>query len=334
MIEREIKMKKIIILLFLFILGISGNSTKAEVNESSEGTYSVSSVSSEHQTKGIDDFYDIRWTPSFTEHFGVFITNHTDKAQTYELQVNKARTNKNGIIDYSNSKAESKTASYRLTQMIQLPKEVTVPAGQSQTVEGTLTFPKNSFNGILMAGIHVLEKTSNSSSSTVSNTVSYNLPFVVRGDNDVRPQAKLALDKVSLDSFSSTQSSLDVQLSNKKATFLKESNFQAEIKNKKGEVIIKQSSKINITPETQFKYPVKLPLNLTAGEYQLILNVKHAKDHWEFKQTFHISKEEIKTIHERTGIKDYSWIIYCIILFILFIGLLLIKLNCKWNKYK
>lgn len=334
MIEKEIKMKKFIIMLFLLILGIIGNGTMAESGQSSEGTYSVSPISSEHQTKGIEDFYDVRWTPSFTEHFGVFITNHTDKSQIYQLQVNKAHTNKNGIIDYSESKGESKTTSYCLTRMIQLPKEVTVPAGQTQKVEGTLIFPQNEFNGILMAGIHISEKKSYSTSSTVSNIVSYNLPFVVRGNIDVRPQAKLELDKVNLDSFSSTQSSLDVQLSNKKATFLKESNFQAEIKNKKGEVIIKQSSKIDITPETQFKYPVKLPLNLTAGEYQLILNVKHAKDHWEFKQTFHISKEEIKTIHERTGIKDYSWIIYCIILFILFIGLLLIKLNCKWNKYK
>lgn len=321
MIEREIKMKKIIILLFLFILGISGNSTLAESSKSSEGTYSVSAVSSEHQTKGIDDFYDIRWTPSFTEHFGVFITNHTDKAQTYELQVNKARTNKNGIIDYSDSKAESKTASYRLTQMIQLPKEVTVPAGQSQTVEGTLTFPQNSFNGILMAGIHVSEKTSNSSSSTVSNTVSYNLPFVVRGDNDVRPQAKLALDKVSLDSFSSTQSSLDVQLSNKKATFLKESDFQTEILNKKGEVITKQSSTIDLTPETQFTYPVKLPKNLSAGEYQLVLNVKHAKDQWNFKQTFHISEAEARAIREMSGVKDYSWMFYVLGVLVLVIFL-------------
>ncbi|WP_270245356.1 DUF916 domain-containing protein, partial [Lactococcus lactis] len=215
-------MKKLMTLLFLFILGISGISALAESSQTSKDTYSVSALPSEHQTNGIESF-----------HFGILITNHSETAQTYQIQVNKARTNRNGIIDYSDTTPEPKSSKYQLTQMIQLEKEVTVPAGQSQKVEGSLNFPQASFNGILMAGIHVSEKNSQTNQSAVSNSVAYNLPFVVRGNNDIRPDAKLTLKKVSLESFSSTQSSLDVELSNEEATLLKDSQFQAEIINKK-----------------------------------------------------------------------------------------------------
>lgn len=324
-------MKKIITLLFLLILNIGGSNVLADNTQASNGSYSVSALPSIHQTEGVESFFDIRWTPSDTENFGVLITNNGDKPQTYNIEVNKARTNKNGIIDYSDNTAELNTSKYQLTRMIQLPKEVTVAAGQSKKIEGSLSFPQESFNGLLMAGIHVSEKKSQESGATVSNTVAYNIPFVVRGDNDVRPKANLLLERTSLEKLSSTQSSLDIHLSNEEATLLKESNFQAEITNKSGKVITTQSSKLDITPETKFIYPIKLPEKINAGDYRVTLKVTHGKDQWKFNKNFTITGEEAKEIHQRAGIKDYSWIIYCIIIIIALvsIGLLLIFLRKK-----
>lgn len=317
-------MKKLITILFLFILIIGGSGIFAKSALASKESYSVSAVLSEHQSEGIESFFDIRWTPSYTENFSIVITNNSDKDHTYVIQVNKARTNKNGIIDYSDSTAELDTSKYQLTKMIQLPKEITVGAGTSQKVEGRLIFPGKSFNGILMAGIHVSEKKNEKSESGVSNTVAYNLPFVVRGDIDTRPKAKLSLQGNSLDKFSTTQSSLDIHLSNDEARLLKESNFKAEIINKNGKVITTQFSTIDITPETRFIYPVKLPNDIKQGEYKFILKVTHAKDKWEFKEKFNITGEEAREIHRRPKLKNNYWIIYTILSIILFILLLFI----------
>ncbi|MGV8957796.1 WxL protein host-binding domain-containing protein [Lactococcus lactis] len=181
-----------------------------------------------------------------------------------------------------------------------------------------------------MAGIHVSEKKNQGSEATVSNTVAYNLPFVVRGDSDSRPKAKLSLKQTSLEKLSSTQSSLDFYLSNEEATLLKESDFQAEIRNISGKVITTQSSKLDITPETKFIYPIKLPEKVQAGEYSVNLKVTHGKDNWEFNKKFTITGEQAKEIHQRSGIKNYSWIIYCIIIVaIIFIGLLFLFLRNK-----
>lgn len=194
-------------------------------------------------------------------------------------------------------------------------------AGQSKKIERSLRFPQESFNGLLMAGIHVSEKKSQESGTTVSNTVVYNIPFVVRGDNDIRPKAKLLLERTSLDKLSSTQSSLDIHLSNEEATLLKESDFQAEIKNKNGKVITTQSSKLDVTPETKFIYPIKLPKKINAGDYRVTLKVTHRKDQWKFNKNFAITGEEAKEIHQRAGIKDYSWIIYGIIIIIVLVSI-------------
>ncbi|WP_285047010.1 DUF916 domain-containing protein [Lactococcus petauri] len=326
-------MKKIITLLLLLILNIGGGGVLADDAQASNGSYSVSALPSIHQTEGVESFFDIRWTPSYTENIGILIKNNTDEAQTYNIRVNKARTNKNGIIDYSDSTAELNTSKYQLTRMIQLPKEVTVAAGQSKKIEGSLSFPQESFNGLLMAGIHVSEKKSQESGATVSNTVAYNIPFVVRGDNDVRPKANLLLERTSLEKLSSTQSSLDIHLSNEEATLLKESNFLAEITNKSGKVITTQSSKLDITPETKFIYPIKLPEKINAGDYRVTLKVTHGKDQWKFNKNFTITGEEAKEIHQRAGIKDYSWLIFIISFFgIILIFVVLYLVRKKRNK--
>lgn len=94
-------MRKMITLLVVLVIGFIGYNVSADTTNSLQGTYSVSPIFSEHQTPGINSFFDIRWSPSVTEKFGLLITNNSNKTQIYEIQVNKARTNKNGIIDYS-----------------------------------------------------------------------------------------------------------------------------------------------------------------------------------------------------------------------------------------
>lgn len=328
-------MKKMLLTLILFFSLFSMSSlVKADDTKIEQGQYSVSVVTSAHQTAGIDSFFDIRWTPGMTEQFGVLITNKGSKDQTYDIEVNKARTNRNGIIDYSDRTKELQATQYKLTDMIKLPKEVTVKAGTSENIAGSIAFPAVSFNGILMAGIHVVEKQDKDKGATVSNTVAYNLPFAVRGDIDKRPKAVLSLEKLSIENYSSTQSSLAVSLSNEAQTLLKSSDFKAEIKDKNGKVIKTASSKIDLTPETQFVYPITLPAGIKAGKYELNLTVTHAEDHWTFKKSFTITGKQAKAIHQRAQVKSPWWVYCLVVASILGVVLLLILILMKKKKKK
>lgn len=327
--------KKIAVFLFLVTLSIvSVSSVDAEEKTSS---YSVSPLFSEHQSEGVGNFFDIKWTPSTKDVFSIKITNNTNKEQMYNVEVNKARTNKNGIVDYSDNTTEEKTVPYPLTKMINLSKEVKVPANSSENVTGSIVFPKEDFNGILMAGIHISEKKTEDSQSNVSNSVAYNIPFVVRGNNDKRPVPILDLTQVKVEKFSSETYSLDALLENKGPNLMKDVKFISEIKDESGKSILKEERQLDITPETSFAYPIKLPATIKAGKYTLTLNVKHNDiNKWKFSGNFEITKQDMKKIKEASPEKTSKWMLYgisiVVVLILLIGGLVVTRLVKKKRK--
>lgn len=328
-------MKKIIpllILIFSFLVSISPLAHAEDI----QGSYSVSPILSQHQTDGIDSFYDIRWTPSNTETFGLSITNNSNTEKTYEIQVNKAITNKNGIIDYSNTSKDTSTAQYKLKELVQLPSQISVAPQSSQEVKGTITFPSESFNGILMAGIHVSEQSDKKQQGSVSNTVAYNLPFVVRGNIDQRPTPKLALIKLDVEKFSSDQTALNVHLNNAEANLLKASQFKAEIKDENNKTILAQNSKIDITPNTEFIYPIIFDKTLKKGEYKLVLEVTHGNDKWKFNKKFKISEKDTTLMEQQHPKQNHQWIWYIVVaaIVILLIALIVSKKKNKKRRAK
>lgn len=319
----------VVILLILSMVSIPSVHANETINN-----YAVSPKFSDHQSGEVTTFFDIRWTPSHKEDFSLEITNNTDKEQTYKVEVNKARTNKNGIVDYSNNSPEEKDTRFKLTEMIDISKEVKVPAKSSENVKGNLTFPKEDFNGLLMAGIHVSEKKTKDSESNVSNSVAYNIPFVVRGNNDQRPKPMLDLTQVKVEKFSSETYSLDALLENKGPNLMKEVKFSSEIKDESGKSILKENQQLDITPETEFTYPVKLPSTIKSGKYTLKLNVEHNKENkWAFSESFEITKQDVKKIKDATPSKTNKWLKYSIILssflILLIIGFIIMKIKNK-----
>lgn len=97
-------MKKIFTLVFIFVISIL---TATNVHADHKlASYSVTPIFSEHQTDGADSYFDIKWPPASKESFGIKITNNTKKTKQFEIEVNKARTNRNGIVDYSDRTPE------------------------------------------------------------------------------------------------------------------------------------------------------------------------------------------------------------------------------------
>ncbi|AUJ86521.1 DUF916 domain-containing protein [Enterococcus sp. CR-Ec1] len=321
--------KKIATTLTLLILSlISISSVYADDKLSS---YSVSPQYSTHQSKGVENFFDIKWTPSSKENFSVKITNNTDEEQTYKIEVNKARTNKNGIVDYSDDTPEANEAKYKLTEMIDISKEVKVPANSSENVSGSLTFPKEDFNGLLMAGIHVSEKKTKDSESNVSNSVAYNIPFVIRGNEDKRPDPVLNLKKVTVEKFTSDTYSVDALLENKGPNLMKEVMFHSNVMNEQGQTVFSQESQLDITPETEFVYPVTLPETIKSGEYTLVLSVKRDdSNNWEFSKEFEITKQDEKNIkqvnpYKQSYLKTYGFVFAIVSIFLIAVVVYLLK---------
>lgn len=311
-------MKKLISVLCIF-LSICSVSIITRAADSEKG-YSVAPVFSEHQTPGIENFFDIKWTPSSVEKFSIVIKNNTNEDHTYKIEVNKARTNKHGMVDYSDNSKENDNVTYKLTNMIEIPKSVEVKANDKVVLDGSIKIPDVDFNGILMAGIHISEFNVKDKDSIVSNSVAYNIPFVLRGNNDNRPNPILTFDDVNVEKFSSEEYRLDSVLSNKGPNLMKDVKFISEIKDKNNNVIDTQNYEIDITPETTFVYPIKLPSNIKKGDYTLHLSVDHGdKDKWDFQKKFSITDNDVKKIKDVSSSKRNKLTKYIYIVVILLI---------------
>lgn len=324
-------MKKIISIALLLI-GYVVFSVNSYAAETATG-YSVSPIFSTHQSEGVENFYDILWTPSVFEDFELKVTNNTDQDQTYKIEVNKARTNKNGLVDYSDSTPENSKVLYKLTEMIKMPKEVTVLANSSENVKGSIVFPEEDFNGLLMAGIHVSEKKVEGKQSTVSNSVAYNIPFVVRGNVDKRPDPIVELNSLVIEKFSSDTYAIDVALENKGPNLMKEVSFVSEITDESGKKVVREESQLDITPETEFIYPIKLPSDIKSGKYTLTLSIQHnEKNKWNFKEKFEITNQDVVNIKETTTEKSNFKMFIIAIIIVLVVGVVISRKLSKRSK--
>ena len=326
-------MKKVLYSFFLLILYLF---TQQSALATDEMSFAVSPIFSQHQSEGIDNFYDIVWTPGEKEVFAIKIMNNSDKEQTYNILVNKARTNKNGVVDYTDNTPEDEKSTYQLTKLVKIENEVTIPANSTQEIPGTLMFPKEDFNGILMAGIYVSEKKEQGNEGTVSNTIAYSFPFVVRGNIDERPKPILDLSSIEVNQNSSETYAVDVTFENKGPNLMRDVKFEAQLLDTNGKEVLMQESQFDVTPETAFVYPVVLPSDIQAGSYHLILNVKHNETNkWRFEKDIEITKEiaqEIKEIKQTNHKKQLPWQIYIIILLLVVLVLLVIILFVKLKK--
>lgn len=271
-----------------------GGGGKAEANASKNtATYSVAPVLSEHQTKNITSFYDIRWTPNGQEKIGLSITNHKSTAQTYVLQVNKAVTNDNGMVDYSIPNLIPDTEPLKFN----FPHEVTVAPNTTSTVYSNFSFPNKNYNGIKIFGVYVSEKSEDKSSKGVSNVVSYALPLVIRGNIDQRPEAKITFKEASL-LKQNINYQIKVPISNEKEVYLKNSKVKVEVLNSKHQVLDQLNEKIDVTPNTSFNLLVPLTQKYTSGNYTVKVSITHDKQTWHHESQLKLTQKQSSKIKD------------------------------------
>lgn len=319
----------------LSILFCCGGGVKGETSSSKNtATYSVAPVLSEHQTKNITSFYDIRWNPNGQEKIGLSITNHKSTAQIYVLQVNKAVTNDNGMVDYSipNLIPDNEPLKFNF------PHEVTVAPNTTSTVYSNFSFPNQDYNGIKIFGVYVTEKSTDKTGKGISNVVSYALPLVIRGNIDQRPEANVTFKEASL-LKQNINYQIKIPVSNEKEVYLKNSKVKVEILNSKQQVLDQLNEKIDVTPTTSFNLLVPLTKKYDSGTYTVKVTITHDKQTWHNESQLKITKEQSTKIKGTLPKKKQAFpivIILIVIIFALSLGLAFViwQLHSKKSNQK
>ncbi|MDR1568185.1 MAG: DUF916 and DUF3324 domain-containing protein [Streptococcaceae bacterium] len=340
-------MKKMIYFVFnLFVFGMFAIAPKG-LAENSEVGYSIGIESSEFQHNPNVSYYDLKLKPEQKVELAVLIANDSDEEATFEIALNTAITNDNGIIDYTQREKDIKTydstLKYKFSDIARIENnQITVPAKQQARVPIFVTMPKKSFDGIILGGIYVLKNVDNDNvKEGYSNRYSFVKGVVLR-ETDKEVQPEIVFDKVNKQ-VKNYKTEVSAKLRNPAAINISKLNIKAKITDlQTGKIIIENSAEDrDMAPNSSFAYRFDFKDKiLPVGKFLLEVEAQdRLGNHWQLSKKFTVEKSEAIALKQKTnfGFKEDKklsiWVI-CIALGVVLalIGLFFVFLKCRPKK--
>jgi hypothetical protein len=313
-------------LLFLFF---GQNVFGAE--QGAEG-YSVSANIPEFQTNKEVSYFDLLLKPEEQKEISIHLANNTNEPATYQVQVNNAVTNSNGVIDYSKSTVEKdSSAKYELNKLV-TPKtqEVTLQGGEQKDIAFQVNMPSESFKGIILGGIHIEKKESDKKKvdgTGIRNKYAYVIGIKLQNSLDkVDPDLKLLAVEPGLQNSYTT---IFATLQNPKATILSHLDIKAKITKKDGKEVLysAENNSASMAPNTTFKFPIDLKKQqMKAGDYTVTIDALQSDTgkKWHLTKDFTIKKAAVKRINKEAVIEKQptDYLPYIIAVAVLLLGVI------------
>lgn len=291
-------------LLFIIALSVISRNVLADSSTTGSGlSFTVKTNLPDNQIDKNNDFYQLKMTPGQQQTVTATIYNVTKKDTTVNLNVQTASTTTTGTIDYSKGlKHWDKSLKYILSDMVDYPKSVKVPAGQSKEVSFKISMPTTPYKGILLGGITFAEddrQQTQSSSATVRNKYAYAVAMVLKeNDEQIAPNINL---KSVVAGQNNGHNVINIKMQNDRSLLMSNVKVKAKIYSIKGTkpVYTSDKSDMQFAPNSQFIYPVSLQgTAMNPGKYRLQLEVTGtAYDKpktWQFTKVFSIKGSEAK----------------------------------------
>lgn len=276
-------------------------------SKASELNFSVNAVIPDNQIDKEKSYFDLKVTPGEKQNLIVKLRNTTDKEIVINPHIQSAKTNKNGVIDYTPNKIKKDdTLKIAMEDIAKVPKEVTVPPQSEKDLTIEVTMPKDKFDGIILGGIYLKEDTSKNKEDdkekdvAIKNEYSYVVALQMRqNDNKVKPM--LHMNEVNPE----TQNARNVivaNIQNSEPMIISKLKIDATV-NKKGSkdnLAILKKENLQVAPNSNFNIAVPLEgEKLEAGTYILNMKAESAGKEWQFKKEFSISADKATTMNEK-----------------------------------
>lgn len=324
-------------LILLFGLGLSSQEVKAATAQAIN--YSVSPEPANNQINKKVGYYDLKMAPNQKETIKFKINNNDAVTHNYKISINRATTNSNGVIDYTDHDKSSAGTDLQdnIEDLVTYPKQVTVADKSSKEVEVQVKMPAGQVTGELLGGILVSENNQVSDKRvakgvTLKNKYEYVLGLQIQQNTDsVKPELKL--NKAYETSDSNGQVMVDAQIDNYEPDLDKTVAVSAKVTPQNSNKVVLKSNKnrMSIAPNSDFNYPVDVNSltgtnknkRLKPGNYTMYVNVKanSGKNMWNLQRNFTVKKNQIAKINKKVpNRRPNTWIIVGIIAILAIIG--------------
>ncbi|MHC5252787.1 DUF916 and DUF3324 domain-containing protein [Listeria kieliensis] len=311
---------------FLLFSGPTG--AKAE---SSMG-FSVNTILPANQVDKTKTYFDLEMKPGQVQELSVVLTNAKNKAITIENHANTAITNDNGIVDYSQANPKlDQTLKYPFSKLADVEQTTTIPAHGQKTVKIKVTMPKESFDGIVLGGLHFKEqeskkqKTKNDENVQIENRYAYVIGVrLVETKKAVQPDLKLNAIKPSQINYRNV---LKANLQNTKPVIIQGFKVDAKVTKRGKDQVLFQEKKENmrIAPNSNFNYGINWNnQEFKPGKYTLHLTAWGSGKKWTFTKNFEIKRDEAAKWNDKAVELERDYTMWYVIGGVILVLLLLI----------
>lgn len=311
-------MKRIISILVVCLIGIQYVPIIGEATETM--AYSVKANIPENQINKTLTYFDLKMEPNQRQEITLTVSNSSDEKATILISPNVAKTNQNGVIDYSQV-ADKIDSSLKnpVTSLISKEQEVSLEPKERKEVLFTLQMPEKEFDGVILGGFYISKKEDESNikdkekNVQIKNKYSYVIGLQIRENtNEVKPIMELNDIKPALLNY---RTAITANIQNTEATIIKELNVDAKVMKKGNAEVLHESNKKNLSmaPNSNFDFPINWDnQSLDAGTYILQLTAQSGQEKWEFEKEFKIfSKDSTSLNKEAVDIENAepNWIL-------------------------
>lgn len=325
--------KPIVVMVTIMVLTVMG-SLDASAEEMS---FSVEAQLPDNQLDKSKTYFDLRVTPGAKEELKVAIQNNKAEEVTVKIQANTAVTNDNGVIDYAVVKPTlDKTLEVPFASIAKVEPEVVLAPNEKKVISIPVAIPSNSFNGIILGGLHFSQKEGTGETKTetgmqIENKFAYVIG-VRLSENDDAVESDLKLLNVGA-AQRNYRNVIEARLQNPMPRILGSMVVTADVygaNNLETPIFHSNQTNLNMAPNSNFGYGI--PMDNKAfkpGKYLLKMTVEADGKTWPFEKEFEIKADEAKVLNSKAvdlleEENDYVlyFIIGGIILAVVIIGLI------------
>ena len=331
--------KKILVSLLIILSFMTFNSVAA-----SELNFGVKTELPENQTDQQKSYFDLAVKSNQKQTIFIELTNTTNKAVTIEPQINEAKTNNNGNVQYDqNSIKRDANLKKAITDYVKVPNEIVIPSNDKVRLPIKIKVPKEGFEGILLGGILLQQKASELKQTKGTKEklgIKNNYAYVV--GLQLTEKKRIIKPELGLNDVKANQKNyrnvITANLQNKTPGLLNQLQVKAKIFKNEKLIYSHEQKGMQMAPISNFDFAIPLKgEELKPGKYTLELDAKSFENTWHFTKKFEIKSSEAKQLNSTdvTLKNNNTWLFIGIGIFVLILCILLVFImKKKRNRYK
>ena len=300
-----------VILIAFTIIPFSVSASESDVG------FSVRAIIPKNQIDPMKSYFDLKMKPGQKQVIKIQVFNSSTEEETIEMDVTFATTNRNGLIEYSetDTKRKDESLKFPLTEIAKTEsREIVIPAGKSKIVPVSISMPRQKYDGAILGAAHFKKKVKETNENSASGVEIKNEYAYVVGikltetTEEVYPDLHLKYIKPNLINY---RTAVVANIQNSEAVIVENMDVTAKIYKKGSTKLLYRTDKkdLNMAPNSNFEYPIDLKNDpLKPGTYRLKMKVMIGTQIWEWDEDFKIGEVANKLNEKALELnKSYLW---------------------------